>query len=129
MSARERDPTMIAIYDLNEIPPLPLSVLPLVERIIQTARKSALQDQTFILVIEAEDSEDAVTEAIGWNPLHNPIDGIRFDDRAFIPYWAWLELHGRWYRLIHTVGNGSFAYELLIEASGAGPFHAMCKGA
>ena len=119
---------MIAISNLNDIPLLPTSAQPLIAKIVENAFAAYVAGQTFILVIEADDCEAAVAATLGFNPLHNPMDGLRFDESQFAPYWAYLTLEDGWYRLIHTVGNDGFAYELVIEAAGGGPFHAMCRG-
>ena len=119
---------MIAISNLNVLPPLPTSVQRLIAKIVENAFAACVAEQTFILVIEADDCEAAVVATLGFNPLHNPMDGLRFDEPQFAPYWAHLTLEDGWYRLIHTVGNDGFAYELVIKAVGDGPFHVMCRG-
>jgi hypothetical protein len=117
---------MISISDLNNIPPIPESSRSLAERIIQTARAAGLEDETFILLIEAGDTEEAITHELGWNPLHHPIDGLRHDDPSFEPYWTWIEQEYGWWRVVVTVGT-EFAYELLIEDAADSSFAAICR--
>lgn len=74
-----------------------------------------LADLPYILVIQPGDTEAMIEEALGWSPLTNPIDQIRYNEPSFIPYWSWLEDLDGWYELVHPVGNEGFAYILLIE--------------
>lgn len=83
-------------------------------------------DLTHIGVIQLDDTEADIIDACGWSPLVHPIDGTRYGDSEFQPYWAWLRDLAGWYELIHPVGNEGFAYILLIE-KGDSPFSAMCE--
>lgn len=74
-----------------------------------------LETLTHIIVVQPRDTEDAIEHEIGWSPLLNPVDKIAYGSMGFVPYWAWLQDFGGWYELIHTIGNGGFAYLLLIE--------------
>ncbi|WP_230279780.1 hypothetical protein [Croceicoccus sp. Ery15] len=95
---------------------------------LQHMEAQGLADLTHIVVIEAEDSDAEVEQAIGWSPLYHPIDGTRYDDSEFHPYWAWLNDLGGWYEIIEPVGNDGFAYILLIK-HGESAFAAMCREA
>lgn len=85
-----------------------------------------LGDLTHIVVIQPGDTEADIIDVCGWSPLVHPIDGTRYGDRDFQPYWAWLRDLGGWYELIQPVGNEGFAYILLIE-KGDTAFSAMCE--
>lgn len=85
-----------------------------------------LGELTHIVVIQAADTETQIVEAIGWSPLVQPIDGVRYGDSDFQPYWAWLRDLGGWYELIHPIGNDGFAFILLVERSDT-VFSAMCE--
>lgn len=98
----------------------------LAERFEQIAAQG-LGDLTHIIVIQTGDTEEDIIEDCGWSPLVHPIDGTRYRDSEFQPYWAWLRDLGGWYELIHPVGNEGFAYILLIE-NGDSFFAAMCGG-
>lgn len=81
-----------------------------------------LQDFTHVLVVEAEDSEAQIVEAIGFSPLQTRIDGIRNQ-----PDWDWLERHEGWWELLYTVGNDGFAYILLVEDDDRSPLALLCR--
>ncbi len=74
-----------------------------------------LLDQTEFLIVGAGDSEDDIQRHIGFSPLIEPIDGIRFGEPGFYPHWDWLARHDGWYEMIVTFGS-TFAYVLFIEA-------------
>lgn len=80
-----------------------------------------LIDQTEILIVEPGDTEDDIVRHVGFSPLVEPIDGIRFDQPGFRPYWDWLIRHPEWWELSVSFGGG-FAYILLInDADGVEP--------
>lgn len=88
---------------------------------------NGLADLTHIVVIHADDSDDAIAQAIGGSPLEHPIDGYRYDDARFEPYWDWLKDHGGWFELTHCVANSGFAFVLLIEDAGDTDLVRMCR--
>lgn len=77
-----------------------------------------LVDYTEFLIVEAEDTETEVVQAIGFSPLVEPIDGARFGEPGFEPGWDWLQEHDGWFEMIVTFGS-TFAYVLLIDAANA----------
>lgn len=117
---------MITIPDLRAID---MTAIPeaLQPQLTAMLANEALLDLTFVLIIEAGDSEEAIIEEIGWSPLVEPFDGIRFGEPAFEPFWDWLSEADGWYRLIKTVGNDGFAYILFIEADGKGDLQTLCQ--
>ena len=82
-----------------------------------------LQELTHVLVIEADDAECEIIEAIGFSPLRSRIDGHRNQ-----PDWDWIEQHLGWWELLYTVGNAGFAYILLAEDSDTSPLARLCRG-
>jgi hypothetical protein len=84
-----------------------------------------LIDYTEFLIIEAEDTETEVVQAIGFSPLVEPIDGARFGEPGFEPGWDWLQEHDGWFEMIVTAGS-TFAYVLLIDVAN-GTFNALCR--
>lgn len=76
---------------------------------------NGLGDLTHILVVEAEDTEAQVIEAIGFSPLENSIQGTRHGQPAFLPGWDWLATLPGCFEMIVTVGDSGFAFVLLIE--------------
>jgi hypothetical protein len=81
-----------------------------------------LADLTHVLVIEAEDTEAAVINAVGFSPLASRIDGKRNQ-----PDWDWLERHGGWWEALYCIGNSGFAFILLVEDSDQSPFAQLCR--
>lgn len=124
---------MLSIYDtasakeaLNQ--PLDPDLRAAITAKLEQAKAAGLADLTYILVIQPGDTEAAIIDEIGFSPLCNPTDGIRFGEPDFQPYWAWLQDAGGWYELIVTVGNSGFAYLLFVmKAEGVLPdLLAMC---
>ena len=74
-----------------------------------------LTDLTQILIIQVGDREQDVIEEIGLSPLVNPLDGCRYGDPQFQPWWDWLQDTGGWFEMIVTVGDTGFAYVLLVQ--------------
>lgn len=81
---------------------------------LRLAAEAGLQDFTHIVVVESCDTMEALTAEVGFSPLINPLDGVPFGQKGFVPYWAWLADLGGWYELIHTIGDSGFAITLLV---------------
>lgn len=98
----------------------------LTERI--AALGEELIDYTEYLIIEPSDTEADIVRHIGFSPLVEPIDGHRYGESGFQPYWDWLADHGGWFELIVTFGS-TFAYVLLIADDERGPAEllALCR--
>lgn len=81
-----------------------------------------LSDLTTFLIVDAETAEADIEEEIGLSPLINPLDGARYGDADFHPYWDWLEDHDGWLEMIICCGNSGQAFVLLIQdADGVDP--------
>ena len=81
-----------------------------------------LQDYTHVLVVEAEDTEQQIVEAIGFSPLKTRIDNL-----PNFPDWDWCERHPGWWELLYTVGDDGFAYILLVEDAEKSPLAKLCR--
>ena len=92
----------------------------LADRLADTER-CGLERLTHILVIEGDDREDSIVEAVGFSPLVSRIDGNR--DQSD---WDWLERHEGWWELVYTVGDSGYAFILLIEDADT-PFAQLCR--
>ena len=93
----------------------------LTTRIVHYAA-AGLTSATHILVIRPGDTEHDIEREIGFYPTTNIIDRVRSGSAAFHPFWDWLQDLGGWFEMIVTVGNGGFAFILLIEdADGVDP--------
>ncbi len=80
------------------------------------ALEEDLIDWTEYLVVEAGDSEADIVRHVGFSPLVEPFDGIRFGEPSFHPHWDWLIDHAGWYEMSVSYGS-TFAYVLFIEKS------------
>lgn len=110
--------------------PLPPQLHDLIANRLKLASDNGVADMTHILVVQPNDTEADIIEAIGFSPLVDPLSAGRFGTAEFQPYWAWLQDLGGWYELIHTVGNSGFAFILLIDkADGVLPeLLRLCEG-
>lgn len=73
-----------------------------------------LTDDTEFIVIQHGDSEDDLIRHVGFTPLTEPIDGIRFGSPDFHPFWDWLIGHPGWWEMSVSFG-GTFAYILFMQ--------------
>jgi len=73
-----------------------------------------LADLTHFLVVEPSDTEANIVHAVGFSPLTNPIDGVRFGDADFQPWWDCLQRHDGWFEMVVCVGDSGFAFVLFI---------------
>lgn len=96
---------------------------------LDRATKNGLQAMTYLLVVEATDTDTAIEQELGFSPLVCPIDGYHWRDARFVPQWAWLDHQRGWFELIITVGNSGFAYILLVadSADAVSDLVAMCR--
>jgi len=87
-----------------------------------------LIDYTEYLVVEPGDTEADIIRHVGFSPLIEPIDGIRFGQSGFQPHWDLLVDHGGWFELIETFGS-AFAYVLLIQDAegGVAALRQLCR--
>lgn len=87
-----------------------------------------LTDWTEFLIIEPGDREADIVREVGFSPLVEPIDGIRFGNKGFQPFWDHLTDHDGWFELTISFGS-TFAYVLFIQdADGILPdLRRMCR--
>lgn len=81
-----------------------------------------MQDYTYLLVVEADDTEQQIVDAIGFSPLKT-----RIDNRRNCPDWDWCEQYPGWWELLFTVGNDGFAYIILVEDAERSPLAKLCR--
>lgn len=109
---------MISLYDRGALQnaltlPLRADIKALLQKRITQIFNDGLADHTHLVVIFAEDTEAELVMEIAFSPLE--YDGHRFGDPCFVPGWSLLHDHGGWIELVQCVGNGGFAFVLLIE--------------
>lgn len=114
-------PDMEAVRAALRQPLKPALKTLLADRLADT-ESCGLANITRVLVIEAEDTEAAVIDAVGFSPLASRIDGNREQ-----PDWDWMEYHEGWYETLFCIGNSGFAYILLIEDAAISQFAQFCK--
>ncbi|WFL76147.1 hypothetical protein P7228_09040 [Altererythrobacter arenosus] len=114
-------PTMAALEQAATTVPCEALRDLLADRLADTLH-CGLQELTHVLVVEAEDDEAAVVDAIGFSPFVSRIDQQRCQ-----PDWDWIERHGAWWELLYTVGNDGFAYILLVEDDPRSPLARLCR--
>lgn len=87
-----------------------------------------LIDWTEYLIVEPGDTEADIVRHIGLSPLIEPIDGTRYGNPGFHPFWDFLADRGGWFEMIVTFGS-TFAYVLLIEDAPGGPpeLRSLCR--
>jgi hypothetical protein len=73
-----------------------------------------LTDRTEVLIVQPCDLETDIVRQIGFSPLVEPFDGIRYGELGFWPHWDWLVDRGGWYEMSASFGS-TFAYVLFIE--------------
>jgi len=74
-----------------------------------------LIDWTEYLVVEPGDTEADIVRHVGFSPLVEPFDGIRYGEAGYhIGGIDWLVDHGGWYEMSASFGS-TFAYVLLIQ--------------
>lgn len=73
-----------------------------------------LLDDTELLIVVAGDGECDIVREVGFSPLVEPVDGIRFGAPGFDPFWDYLVDHGGWFELSVSFGS-TFGYCLLIQ--------------
>ncbi|MBB5698507.1 hypothetical protein [Sphingomonas yantingensis] len=83
-----------------------------------TARIEALPpeliDWTEYVVVEEGDTEADIVAAVGFSPLVEPIEGVRYGQPGFEPFWDLLIQRDGWSEMVVTFGS-TFACVLLIE--------------
>lgn len=88
----------------------------LAERVHDWAATDLLE-LTFLLIVEAGDTEQDLLKAAGYSPLRNPTIGKRFREEGFVPSFDWLQLHGSHVEIIETISNDGAAVVVFVELS------------
>lgn len=107
-------------------PRVPADLEAIIADIVRHAERGGVLDLTYVAVIERGDREEDIAQALGFSPLVEPIEGVRYGEPGFEPYWAFLRRVGGWYELTHVVGTG-FAYILLISTGCESELTTMCR--
>lgn len=106
---------MIDMPDLDAIlaalsMPLQPDLHDLIASRLQDAFACELADLTHILVVQRDDTEAQIIDAIGFSPLVSRMDGNRLQAD-----WDFIEQHPGHWELVYTVGNSGFAFLVFVE--------------
>jgi len=74
-----------------------------------------LGDIAHFLIIRPGDMEADIIKELGFSPLANLVDQIRFPSPEFEPSWEWIEDHGGWFELTYILSDDGFGYVLFIQ--------------
>lgn len=126
---------MISLPDLGSMlafldRPLEPAVREQIANHIHDAVSSGLADLTHLILVEENDTEEDFLHAVAFSPFRNPLSQTRLGDPGFSPIWCWADrLEGWGWAAVHTVGNGGFAFIILIpDKEGIDPMlRAMCR--
>lgn len=120
---------MLHFYDRETIAHAPTLDLELTLRRLLHERIARLWDDlidhTEFLVVQPGDTEADIIRHVGFSPMIEPIEGKRFGQEGFHPFWDWLADHGGWFEMIVTFGS-TFAYVLFI-ADQPSDLQRMCR--
>lgn len=72
-------------------------------------------DLAHFIVVQPGDSLEAVSEALGFSPLRNFVDGAVWPDPDFTPSWETIEAHPSVYEAVFILSDDGFGHVLLIE--------------
>ena len=71
-----------------------------------------------IVIVDADDSETDIINAIGFSPLVNRVDDIVYPSPEFVPSWEIIEQHHDWTELIYvTADDGSGVIMLVAKGN------------
>ena len=67
------------------------------------------------LIVQAGDDLAAIEREVGLSLLSNPVDGSRYGEPGFEPFWEWIERHGGWFELTFILSDDGFGIVLFVE--------------
>lgn len=112
---------MLHLYDLATIKDaLRRDLEPRLHRLLServSALPPELVEHTEYLVIQPGDTEADLLSLVGFSPLVEPMEGIRWGNPGFRPGWDWLIRHDGWFEMIVTFGS-TYALILYIGSDG-----------
>lgn len=103
--------SMLAALDL----PLEPDLKSLLACRVRHTLDGGLGSLTTIIVLRASDPEEALAGELGGPLLRNGLSGLAWGEPDFWPELDWLEAHRGWWEAVRCVGDGGFAYVLLLE--------------
>jgi hypothetical protein len=70
---------------------------------------------------------DGSRRQMGFSPLINPIDGSKYGDETFSPYWDSLLDHGGWFELTVTFSEEAFGFIFKDDDAVDANVRKMCR--
>lgn len=112
---------MITIYDRAAMAHvLSLDLSPQLRRLLERRFAALvtpygdLTDCTEWLILEPGDTEADIVREVGFSPLVEPMEGIRFGEPGFQPFWDSLGWEDGHYVMTQTFGS-SFGYVIIMS--------------
>lgn len=90
--------------------PPPTELRTILNEIAHQAAKAGPPDLTHILMVEPGDTEEAIKREIRFSPLVSPLDGARYGDPGFEPYWSHLIQRNGWHKLTVAISNDGYVF-------------------
>ncbi len=86
-------------------------------------------DLVFFVIVEPGDGMERVASAIGFSPLVNRFDGMRFGEPGFALSWDVLEEHAGFYELTYVLSDDGRGVTVFVsKAEGVSPaLLSMCR--
>ncbi|WP_374284586.1 hypothetical protein [Novosphingobium sp.] len=73
-----------------------------------------LGELAHFLIVQPGDALDAIEAALGFSPLMNLVDGVRYPSPDFVPSWEWITDHGGWFESVFILSDDGFGWVLLV---------------
>jgi hypothetical protein len=88
-----------------------------------------LADIAHFLIVRPGDVEADIIRELGFSPLMNLVEEVRFPSPDFEPSWECIEDHGGWFELTYILSDDGFGYVLFVQdADGVDPgLLALCR--
>ena len=85
-------------------------------------------DRTYICILKGG-NEFQMAEALGFSPLINPKNGVRYGSEEFYPFWTSLRASHDWFEMTVELGHSDFTFVIYFDDhDGLNPaLRAMCR--
>lgn len=80
-----------------------------------------LGELAHFLIVQPGDTLEAIEAAIGFSPLTNLVDGVRYPSPDFVPSWETVTDHGGWFEAVFILSDDGFGWVLLVPDDPAVP--------
>lgn len=73
-----------------------------------------LGELAHFLILQPEDTMEALDAALGFSLLINFVDGTPYGDPAFVPSAEWISDHGGWYEMAYVLTDDGFGWIVFV---------------